>query len=192
MKQTIALVDDDRNILTSVSMTLEQEGYTVRTYTDGESALQGITARPVEGTLLALGTVLGGWSFHMLDGRLRYVSNYVGRNQYVVESPTIVPPGGHELSMRFDARPDYSGTVHLFVDDVEVGTGEVARTTPVRHSISGAGMTCGWEQGPPIGPGYTAPFRFTGTVNDVTVAVLDPTPPPRDLETEYNALMAEQ
>ena len=48
MKQTIALVDDDRNILTSVSMTLEQEGFTVRTYTDGESALQGITARPVD------------------------------------------------------------------------------------------------------------------------------------------------
>ena len=48
MKQTIALVDDDRNILTSVSMTLEQEGFLVRTFTDGESALQGITARPVD------------------------------------------------------------------------------------------------------------------------------------------------
>ena len=47
-KQTIALVDDDRNILTSVSMTLEQEGFQVRTYTDGESALQGLTARPVD------------------------------------------------------------------------------------------------------------------------------------------------
>jgi two-component system response regulator ChvI len=48
MKHTIALVDDDRNILTSVSMTLEQEGFTVRTYTDGESALQGLIARPVD------------------------------------------------------------------------------------------------------------------------------------------------
>ena len=48
MPQTIALVDDDRNILTSVSMTLEQEGYTVRTYTDGESALQGLMAKPVD------------------------------------------------------------------------------------------------------------------------------------------------
>ncbi len=48
MKQTIALVDDDRNILTSVAMTLEQEGFSVRTYTDGESALQAITARPVD------------------------------------------------------------------------------------------------------------------------------------------------
>ena len=48
MKHTIALVDDDRNILTSVAMTLEQEGFTVRTYTDGESALQGLTTRPVD------------------------------------------------------------------------------------------------------------------------------------------------
>ena len=48
MPHTIALVDDDRNILTSVSMTLEQEGFQVRTYTDGESALQGLMARPVD------------------------------------------------------------------------------------------------------------------------------------------------
>ena len=48
MAATIALVDDDRNILTSVSMTLEQEGFQVRTYTDGESALQGLNARPVD------------------------------------------------------------------------------------------------------------------------------------------------
>lgn len=44
--QTIALVDDDRNILTSVSIALESEGYRVETYTDGASALDGLTARP--------------------------------------------------------------------------------------------------------------------------------------------------
>jgi two-component system response regulator ChvI len=48
MKHTIALVDDDRNILASVSMTLEQEGFAVRTYTDGESALQGLLSRPAD------------------------------------------------------------------------------------------------------------------------------------------------
>ncbi|MGG5887633.1 response regulator transcription factor [Falsiroseomonas sp. HC035] len=48
MPHTIALVDDDRNILTSVSMTLEQEGFTVRTFTDGESALQGLMAKPAD------------------------------------------------------------------------------------------------------------------------------------------------
>ncbi|HVK92520.1 MAG TPA: response regulator transcription factor [Mycoplana sp.] len=44
--QTIALVDDDRNILTSVSIALEAEGYRVETYTDGASALDGLLARP--------------------------------------------------------------------------------------------------------------------------------------------------
>jgi two-component system response regulator ChvI len=48
MKHTIALVDDDRNILTSVQMTLEAEGFLVRTYTDGESALQALLAKPAD------------------------------------------------------------------------------------------------------------------------------------------------
>ncbi len=43
---TIALVDDDRNILTSVSMALEAEGYHVQTYTDGAAALAGLSANP--------------------------------------------------------------------------------------------------------------------------------------------------
>ena len=43
---TIALVDDDRNILTSVSIALENEGYRVETYTDGSSALEGLQSRP--------------------------------------------------------------------------------------------------------------------------------------------------
>ena len=48
MPQTIALVDDDRNILTSVSMTLEAEGFAVRTYTDGAEALRGMSQQPVD------------------------------------------------------------------------------------------------------------------------------------------------
>jgi two-component system, OmpR family, response regulator ChvI len=40
---TIALVDDDRNILTSVSMALEAEGFDVRTYSDGATALTALS-----------------------------------------------------------------------------------------------------------------------------------------------------
>ena len=43
---TIALVDDDRNILTSVSIALEAEGYRIMTYTDGASALDGLKQNP--------------------------------------------------------------------------------------------------------------------------------------------------
>ncbi|AMJ62405.1 response regulator transcription factor [Bosea sp. PAMC 26642] len=43
---TIALVDDDRNILTSVSIALEAEGYRIMTYTDGATALDGLKQNP--------------------------------------------------------------------------------------------------------------------------------------------------
>ena len=48
----IALVDDDKNILASVSMLLEQEGYHVRTFTDGASALTALTATPPDLAIL--------------------------------------------------------------------------------------------------------------------------------------------
>jgi two-component system response regulator ChvI len=48
MAQTIALVDDDRNILTSVTMALEAEGYHVSAYADGDEALSGLTQTPVD------------------------------------------------------------------------------------------------------------------------------------------------
>ena len=41
----IALVDDDRNILTSVAITLEAEGFEVETYNDGQSALDAFNRR---------------------------------------------------------------------------------------------------------------------------------------------------
>ena len=43
MGNTIALVDDDRNLLTSISIALEREGFKVQTYIDGETALIGLT-----------------------------------------------------------------------------------------------------------------------------------------------------
>ena len=49
---TIALVDDDRNILTSVSIALEAEGYRIMTYTDGASALDGFRGTPPDLAIL--------------------------------------------------------------------------------------------------------------------------------------------
>ena len=46
MLNKIALVDDDQNILTSVSLALESEGFIVHKYQDGEQGLNGIKRRP--------------------------------------------------------------------------------------------------------------------------------------------------
>jgi two-component system response regulator ChvI len=52
MTQSIALVDDDQNILASVSIVLEAEGFEVHTYTDGENALEGLGRQPVDLAIL--------------------------------------------------------------------------------------------------------------------------------------------
>jgi two-component system response regulator ChvI len=46
MTATIALVDDDRNILTSVSIALQAEGFLTRVYSDGEAALKALADNP--------------------------------------------------------------------------------------------------------------------------------------------------
>ena len=45
-QQTIALVDDDRNILTTVSIALQAEGFATRVYSDGEAALKALLENP--------------------------------------------------------------------------------------------------------------------------------------------------
>ena len=48
MTKRIALVDDDQNILTSVALTLESEGYEVDCYNDGEAAVRGLASKSVD------------------------------------------------------------------------------------------------------------------------------------------------
>ncbi len=148
------------------------------------------TGAPPEGVLLSMGTVLGGWSLHLVGGTLRYVYNFVGKERHTVTSDAVVGPGAHELALSFDSNGDFSGTARLTIDGDVVGEGVIPTSTPVRHSISGAGLTCGWEQGPPVGADYEAPFAFTGTLHRVVVEVDGAGH--RDPGAEFESIMAEQ
>ncbi|MDA0368009.1 MAG: response regulator transcription factor [Proteobacteria bacterium] len=72
MAATIALVDDDRNILTSVSIALEAEGFAVDTYADGQEALDGLTKKPAD--LVILDIKMPRMDGHELLSRLRRTS----------------------------------------------------------------------------------------------------------------------
>ena len=100
------------------------------------------------GTLLALGSALGGWSLHVLDGRLRYVHNLHGQHLYEVVGATALTPGRHLVEFRFDKDAGAGGTAELLVDGAAVGAAEVPRFTPVAFNEVGAGLTCGYEWGP--------------------------------------------
>jgi arylsulfatase A-like enzyme len=144
----------------------------------------------LDGVLLAMGTGLGGWSFQARGGCLRYVYNYVGKDRYVITSDVRVPTGPHELSFVFETAGDFRGTGRLLVDGEIVGEGEIPSVTPARYSITGGGITCGFEQGPPVGDDYVAPFACNATLRRVVVEVLGL--PQRDPEAEFEAIMSEQ
>jgi arylsulfatase A-like enzyme len=131
---------------------------------------------PVEGVLAVQGSVLGGWSFHLLgDGRLCYVHNLSGWREYRVEGTVgeRLAPGEHTLAFTFT--PGGDGAAHrgrLFVDGEEIAAGDIERVTWSRFSITGAGLTVGWSADfSPADRDYRGPFRFTGRLDRVEIGV---------------------
>jgi arylsulfatase len=142
-----------------------------------------------EGVLLAMGTVLGGWSLHLLGGRLRYVHNFVGAQRDEITAPQRVAPGRRLLGFEF-VTSNGGGTGRLRVDGHPVGEGEIPRVPIARYNLTGGGLTCGWEQGPAVGPGYQAPFWFTGQLYHAVIRV--GREPAHDLRAGLDPVMAKQ
>jgi arylsulfatase len=125
-----------------------------------------------EGVLLAMGSILGGYSLFVADGRLQYVHNYLGRAEDHLSTDANLPSGPCELGFEFDSEGRFKGgNARLTVNGVTAADGEIARFTPVRFSITDAGLTCGEDAGSAITPRYRAPFPFTGTLHRVVVEV---------------------
>jgi arylsulfatase len=143
-----------------------------------------------EGVLVAQGSGLGGWAFYVMDGYLAYTHNFVGLEEQHIESPEMVPSGLHELAYVFEKTTDHQGVGHLMVDGLEVGRGDIPRFTPMRFSLTGAGLTCGYGDGIPVSRRFTAPFAFTGTIERAVVEVDGP--PFSDPEAEAHIAASRQ
>lgn len=142
---------------------------------------------PIEGVLVVQGSVLGGWSFHVVANELVYVHNLAGFRLYRVALPLpALAPGRHTLAMHFDAP-----TVTMAVDGEVIGDGEIKRTLWSRLSLTGAGLTVGWS--PDFSPAdldYRGDFEFTGTLHHVDIDVNGE--PVIDAEAEANDIIASQ
>ena len=168
----------------SVAVNLRNRSHVITVDVDvpGDETFQGV--------LLAQGSVLGGWTFFALDGTLRYEHNVAGKVRHQVTSDVEVPAGRHRVGFEFTRTADFAGTGRLYVDDEMVGEADLPFVTPARLSITGSGLTCGYEVGPAISFDYVAPFQCTG---DILEAIVDVSGLPyRDLKAELAALMAAQ
>jgi arylsulfatase A-like enzyme len=154
----------------SVAANVKNRPHTITAYVE----LDG--RQKAEGVLAVQGSVLGGWSFHLLgDGRLCYVHNLAGWREYRIEGTVgdHLGPGGHTLAFTFT--PGQDGATHrgaLLVDGQPVAAGDIERVTWSRFSITGAGLTVGWSSDfSPADRDYRGPFRFTGRLDRVEIDV---------------------
>jgi hypothetical protein len=147
-------------------------------------------AGATDGVLLAMGSALGGWSLHILGAKIRYVHNLYGKERHVIESAEAVSPGEHRIEFAFSKEEGTGGAGVLRCDGREVGRGMIARFTPSGFNGVGAGLTCGYEWGPAVGTGYTAPFPFSGTIRRALIEAVGPVT--RDPLAELEAILSEQ
>jgi arylsulfatase len=125
----------------------------------------------VSGVILAQGSGLGGWALYMSEGRLAYAHNYVSLEEHHINADAVIAAGRHELAFRFRRTADHTGVGQLLVDGAVVGEGTIPRFTPMRFSLTGAGLTCGYGDGLPVTRRYSGTFAFTGTIHRVVVEV---------------------
>lgn len=127
------------------------------------------------GMIFTQGGNTGGWGFYLLDGKLAATHNYLDIARYTTTSDNAVSAGDHELKMEFTfeggkGEVGKGGTIKLFVDDHQVGTGKVDRTTPMKYSLS-ENQDIGTDTGTPVTYDYRTPFDFQGKIESVAVEV---------------------
>jgi hypothetical protein len=144
------------------------------------------------GVLLSHGARFGGHSLYVKDGKLKYVYNFVGSKEQIVESTNGITKGDVILGASFvregDSMPA-TGVLSLFVNDEKVGEGTII-TQPGNFSLVGEGLNVGRDPAEPVTSDYagTSPYAFRG--GTIKRAIVDVSGEQYvDLEMEAVALM---
>jgi arylsulfatase A-like enzyme len=151
-----------------------------------------VDSEDAAGVLFSHGARFGGHALYVKDGKLKYVYNFVGSKEQVVESSKQITTGPRILGATFvregDSMPA-TGTLSLFVDDEKVGEGQVM-TQPGNFSLVGEGLNVGRDPAEPVTADYpgTSPYAFSG--GTIKQAIVDVSGEQYvDLEKEALALM---
>ncbi len=148
-----------------------------------------------EGMIVTQGGRFGGYGFYLLKGKPVFLYNFFDVQRTRWEGPDALSPGKHTLE--FDFKYDGLGFGTLAFNDVSGigrgGTGilkvdnkEVARQT-VEHTIPlimewDENFDIGADTGTPVSDDYQVPFKFTGTLDKLTLKIDRPKLSPADIE----------
>jgi arylsulfatase len=140
-----------------------------------------------EGVIVTDGGRFGGYGLYLLKGKPVFTWNLIGLKQVRWEGPDVLAPGKHTLEYDFKydglgfatlafaspSGPGRPGTGTFKVDGTEVSTQSLERTIPILLPIDET-FDIGSDTGTPINDrDYQVPFKFTGEIDKLTIA-LDP------------------
>jgi arylsulfatase len=128
------------------------------------------------GVIIAQGGRFGGWSLYAHEGALRFTYNVLGIHEFVVSAAEPIPSGAHQVRMEFaydGGGLAKGGTVTLYHDGTEVGSGRVELTHPMIFSADET-TDIGRETGTTVSPDYTPhDSRFNGRIEWVQIDLGD-------------------
>ena len=121
-----------------------------------------------QGVIVSNGGESGGYTLCLLEGRLHYVSNHLGKAHYVATSSKDVSPGDHTAIVDFESTGGTAGKATLRLDDEVVGGVDVVATNFVTYAVA-EGLEVGSDCTSPVWPRYHSPFHFSGTIREVII-----------------------
>ena len=125
-----------------------------------------------EGVILSEGGTTGGFTLYVKDDKLAYDYNWFDLERTSISSAQPLPAG--KVNVRYDFKydgggPGKGGTGTLYVNNRQVGQGKIPKTVPGRFSVES--MDFGKDLQAPVSTAYKPPFKFTGTVEKVTIDI---------------------
>jgi arylsulfatase len=152
----------------SVAPNIRNRSYTVAVEVN-------INTEEAGGVLFAQGSRFGGHALYIKDGKLKYVYNWVGEFEQIVESTEPVPTGHVILSASFEREGDAmpaEGTLTLHFGERKVGEGRI-KTQPGKFSLAGEGLNVGKEGGEPVTDDYPGDYPWAFVGGTVKRAIID-------------------
>ncbi len=156
-----------------------------------------------EGALIAAGGRFAGFTLFVKNGELRFTYNYLGVDEHTVAAP--LAPGRHTvvaeirlaesdsaLARQARANPRVPGEsdIVLHIDGREVDRSRMNRSIPVRFSLAGEGICCGYDDCTPVSSEYPSEFRYSNTIHRALIDVSGREI--HDFDAEFEAAWAAQ
>lgn len=127
------------------------------------------------GVVVAQGGRFGGWALYLADGRGTFVYNLLGMQEFTITAEEQLSAGRHQVRAEFaydGGGLAAGGTVTVYHDGRNVGSGRVDRTQPLIFSADET-TDVGADYGMPVSAAYRGASRFTGKIEVVRIDVGD-------------------